>query len=193
MIEISESVIALIRRRAQSGVTEGRIANTSEKLYVRRCSHFHWRTGTIIMFTRDRGHHTGGWFKNPDYEACRHLSVSFREPYPERDPDALGDLHAIGALMRTMNNWRGLVPFDADLAHAWVKAIHGDDCRYLWEEGPFTAQGKELGVRHYRVFHDLNGEAIKPRGEVYSRELTARGWRSWSDQGVERPSHVDAD
>jgi hypothetical protein len=40
-------------------------------------------------------------------------------------------------------------------------------------------------VRHWRVFCDIIWQAIMPRGEVYSRELTERGWQSWSDLHVE--------
>lgn len=193
MTDMPESVIATILQRARSGVTTGRVQHPVEVAYVRRCSHFHWQSGTVIMFTRDTGHHSGGWFKSPDYERCRHLSLSFRVPYPGRDPTELGLVHNLGVLMRATGSYVPLRPFDAASAAAWVKLILGEDRRFAWEEGPFTPEGKELGVRHYRVFCDRNWEPILPRGEVYSRELTEKGWKSFSDVGASQPSHVSAE
>lgn len=88
----------------------------------------HRPSGSQLIYSRDVGHHTSGWFKNPDYERCRHLSIS-----------------------------------------------------YLWTEPPFTEQGKRDGVWHFRVFCDQGWQPLMPRGEVYSRELTERGWRSFSE------------
>ena len=189
--DIEEAAIAIIRARARSGTTNGRDLHPIEAAYLERCTHFHWRTGTIVMFTRDRGHHTGGWFKNPDYERCRHLSLSFRAPSPARAAHELGSPHRIARL-------GGLIQpraFDSSLAAEWVKLLHGDDRRYAWEEGAFSTQGRELAVRHYRVWCDQGWQAIKPRGEVYSRELTEAGWRSWSEvQGEDAPKNwVDAE
>lgn len=193
--DITESVIAMIRQRSRSGVTTGNDRHPVEREYLRRCTHFHWTTGTLVMFTRDTGHHSSGWFKNSDYEHCRHLSLSFRAPYPGRHADDLGNVHRIGRLMRQMNGWIELAPFNAAVAAEWVRLIHGDDARYAWHEGPFSAAGKEMGVQHWRVFTDPGGNAIKPRGEVYSRELTEAGWQSWSEvQGEHAPKNwVDAE
>jgi hypothetical protein len=190
---IDDSAIKLIRQRAQTGITTGRDRRPMERAYLDRCTHFHWRTGTIVMFTRDIGHHTGGWFKNPDFERCRHLSLSFRTLFPERDPASLANVATLGRLMRMSDTVMPLVPFQPRLADEWIKLIHGDDRRWAWEEGPFSPEGKEVGVRHYRVFCDAAWQALKPRGEVYSRDLTERGWKSYSDVGAERPSHVNAD
>lgn len=35
-----------------------------------------------VVFTKDTGYHTSGWWKNPDYERCWHLSISFVEKKP---------------------------------------------------------------------------------------------------------------
>jgi hypothetical protein len=180
-MEIPESIIRTIRLRASRGFSTGRDQLPRERLYYRSCTHLHWQSGTLIMFTRDTGHHTSGWFKNPDWERCLHLSLSFREPRPTCLPDYLASPHTIAELGGVI----ALAPFDSKIAAAWVKAILGDAARFAWTEGPFSAQGKELSVRHYRVFCDRNWEPIKPRGEVYSRELTEAGFQSWSDQHSE--------
>lgn len=185
---IGEAAVALIRMRARSGITTGHDQHPVERAYLRRCTHFHWRTGTVVMFTRDTGHHSSGWMKNPDFEHCRHLSLSFRQPYPERDPASLANVHTLGTLMRNADRIMELAPFDPGLAAEWVKLIHGEDRRLAWEEGPFSREGQQLSVRHYRVFTDPSGAAIKPRGEVYNTELTELGWKSWSEvQGESAP------
>lgn len=120
--------------------------------------------GTNLIFTRDVGHHTSGWFRNPDYERCLHLSTS--------------------ALPRAI--WTPDTPdLDAALQTAWVHAFFKDDVRYVWAESPKSAQGKQLGVWHWRLFCDEHWTPIMPRGEVYSSEFTELGWRSASEMGVE--------
>lgn len=47
--------------------------------------------GLMTILTRDIGYHSSGWWKNPDFERCLHLSISFfhpihRVPTPA-DPD----------------------------------------------------------------------------------------------------------
>lgn len=122
------------------------------------------RTSARLFFTRDGGMHTSGWFKNPDYERCYHLSISFRDPETGQP-----------------------APFDRHSAEVWVTAFFGDDQRYAWMEGPKTPDGKKCDVWHWRVFCDEHWQPIKPRGEVYSRELTAAGWESWSDRHGDAP------
>ena len=188
MMEIPETVVATIRRRARYGVTYGRDDTPSERTYYRRCTYLHWHTGTLVMFTRDAGHHTSGWMKNPDYERCLHLSLSFREPRPTAPVDQLAD----PAMVEILGGHVPLRPWDDALARRWVSAILGDGERYSWHEGPFSWQGNAAGVQHWRVFCDHGWKPIKPRGEVYSRELTEAGWRSWSDQQPE-PNWVSAE
>ena len=189
MTDIPDSVIRNILATANYGVTHGRDDRPEERALYRRCTHFHYRTGTIVIYTRDSGMHTSGWMKNPDYERCRHLSVSFRRPFPERAADQLGKPHIIAQFGGILE----LAPFDRRVANTWVRAILGDDARYAWEEGPFSDEGKQLDVRHWRVFCDPSWQAILPKGEVYSRVMPA-GWRSWSEvQGEDAaPNWVDA-
>lgn len=134
-------------------------AHTGQGLPPSACTYLHRPTGSLLIFTRDSGMHTSGWFKNPDYERCYHLSVSFRDPetmYPR--------------------------PFDRQLADRWVKAFYGDDRRYVWSESPKSEPGRINEVWHYRMFCNPMWRPMKPRGEVYSRELTEVGWQSWSEQ-----------
>lgn len=192
VMEIPENVIANIRRLARFGMTTGRDHLPHERAYIERCSHYHWHTGTVIMFTRDTSHHSSGWMKNPQFERCQHLSLSFRAPTPARSPDSLAAMMPLARMMRHSGLFLEPVPFDHDLARVWVKAILGEDRKMSWEEGPFSAEGKSLGVRHWRVFCDRGWNPIKPQGEVYSTDMTEKGWKSWSDQH-DQPNWVSAE
>lgn len=188
MMDISNGVIKVIRARALADVCDGR-ANARNAAYMQLCSHFHGHSGTLILFSRDHGHHTSGWMKNPDFERCWHLSLSFRTPFPAWPIERLASPHALAQLGAVI----GLVPFDWKLARQWVDAILGHDARLAWTESAKSPTGIELSVMHWRVFADEGWSAIKPRGETYRRDLTELGWKSWSDLNIERPSHVDAD
>lgn len=117
---------------------------------------FHAPSGTWLIYTRDTGHHSSGWFKNPDYERCLHLSLSFTEPHRP--------------LARR--------PRDYVLSDGWARLFFGDALRWAWAEPPVSARARELEVWHYRVFCDRFWLPLKPRGEVYSTEFTERGWKS---------------
>ena len=116
------------------------------------------REGVTLIYTRDTGHHSSGWWKNPDYERCRHLSVSFFDPLTMM-PDG----------------------FKRDRALDWARLMFGDDVSKLWIEPPYTIDGKLRGVHHYRLFCDAGWQPIIPRGEVYSTEFTELGWKSFSE------------
>ena len=186
---ISEDALHRIHRAAKSGVTRGRDRTPDERKYYRRCTHFHYRTGTVLMFTRDTGHHTSGWMKNPDYERCLHLSLSFRDVFPLMSPDRLGDVHTL----RQLGGTYALRPFDHDLAALWVHLILGDAKKLSWEEGAFSAEGRTVGVRHWRVFCGPGWEPLKPRGEVYNTDFTEKGWKSWSELQGPVKNWVDAE
>lgn len=123
-----------------------------------RCKALHIPTGTLLIFTRDAGMHSGGWWKNPDYERCWHLSLSFHDPITGES-----------------------APKNTKLTDEWLDAFYGDDQRYLWAESPYSLEGKRRGVWHYRLFCDPSWAPILPRGEVYSKEFTERGWMSFSE------------
>lgn len=114
---------------------------------------------TILIFTRDIGHHTGGMFRNPDYERCYHLSISFR--------DAITGEH---------------IPYEKKIAKMWVETFFSqDDLRKLWVESPKSEEGKRNDVWHYRLFCDEQWRGILPRKEVYSEDFTELDWKSFSE------------
>lgn len=190
MIEIPGSVVFEIRRRAQYGISRGRDDTLQERKYYRVCTWFHGATGSVVMFTRDSGHHSSGWMKNPDYERCLHLSLSFKEPL-ERSPDHLVNLDVMSRLGAPPLRQRD---FDWSLAGQWVISILHPHSHLAWHEGPFSREGKIAGVRHFRVFCDPAWVPWKPRGEVYNLDFTEKGWKSWSDiQGENaEPNWIDA-
>jgi hypothetical protein len=124
-------------------------------------SRIHHESGSKIIFTRDVDHHLSGWFRNPDYERCWHLSLSPIQPW----------LIVPG---RT-------IELDREITKMWCKAFFGPHLHLIWAEGPKSKIGKQAGVWHWRVFADTNWEPIKPRGEVYSSRWTERGWKSASE------------
>jgi hypothetical protein len=131
---------------------------------------------TIVMiFSRDVGHHSGGWLKNPDYERCWHLSLSFR-----------------GSDGHPMNPARRLerAPQMHRLAERLCDLFYGTNTRYIWAEPPFSKIGKRYQVWHYRVFCNEAWHPIVPRGEVYSKELTEKGWKSFSELYGHKPETV---
>lgn len=105
----------------------------------------------IVIFSRDVGHHSSGWWKNPDYERCYHLSISFPGG---RNKSAINKI---------------------------IDGLFGYYKKLLWIEPPYSPEGKQAEVWHYRLFCDENWNPIKPRGEVYSKQFTELGWRSFSE------------
>lgn len=105
-----------------------------------------------IVYTREEGYHSGGWWKNPDYERCYHLSIAFAGG---KDKKALSEI-----LKLLFNSYQHL----------------------LWVEPPYSDEGKKMEVWHYRLFCDEHWQPIKPRGEVYNTQFTERGWKSFSEK-----------
>ena len=122
-----------------------------------------------VIFTRDEGHHTCGWWKNPDYDRCEHLSLSFRDMDGQSiDPDPV-------------------------MTRDTINHFYGDHARLVWSEPPYSDEGKKSGVWHYRVFYAPDWKTpLLPRGEVYTKEFTEAGWLSSSanqariDEEIER-------
>lgn len=189
MSEVPDSVISTIRRRATVGLFDGQDTIQNRYYITRLCSHFHGLSGTIIIFSRDTGHHSSGWMKNPDYERCLHLSLSFRAPLEDWAIDRLANPQVLARLGGIFE----LAPFSMKRAQPWVERILSPDHNLAWRESPFTKTGKDLGVTHFRLFCDEAWKPIKPRGEVYSTDFTEKGWRSYSELNQPMPSHVNAD
>lgn len=136
----------------------------AEQAHIRRCHHDSDLTRTRIIFTRDTGHHSSGWMKNPDYERCFHLSLS---EYP-------ADVITRGHLLE----------FHEPRTQAlWLRAFFGEHARLTWCETAKSPEGIKRGVLHWRLFADAHWKPILPRGEVYSTEFTEKGWKSASELG----------
>lgn len=125
------------RLAALTGTWQGRGDND----YFARCRHNYRPMLASVILTRDEGAHTGGWWKNPDYERCWHLSVSFADGYSRAKGRRL------------------------------ARAVFGHDTTLLWIEPPYSDHGKAVGVWHYRLFCDSGWDPVKPSGEVYSRRM----------------------
>lgn len=157
---MSDVASRMTRRAHQAGVFNGH--NTPLNMAaMERCRYTSYETRTRLIFTRDGNHHASGWWKNPEYERCFHLSLS---PAPALViiPGALTELNT-----KTRD--------------AWLKAFYGEHVNKVWAESPYSPEGKKHNVWHYRVFCDEHWQPIIPRKEVYSKEFTPAGWMSYSD------------
>jgi hypothetical protein len=156
-----EKLATALKMHSKRGLFDGQNIDTA---YFAKAKRVHAETGAMLLFTRDVGYHSSGWFKNPDYERCYQLSLSFWDLENE--------------IAR---------PFEQKLAQAWVQCIFGQLSRYVWEESQPTESRKLVTaeVRHYRVFCDPAWNPIIPRGEVYTRDFIEIGWKSWSDKQYE--------
>lgn len=119
--------------------------------YFESCKWWIEKHDCCIIYTKDTGHHTCGWWKNPDYERCYHLSISFPGGKKKAVVEKLVDY------------------------------LFGQHKKWIWVEPPYSETGKRLDVWHYRLFCNAMWQPIKPRGEVYSTELTEAGWKSYSE------------
>jgi hypothetical protein len=164
---LKASVAKAMIREAQFWEYWGKPANLSDRMAIDAGTADHLPSGTRLIFTRDVGHHSSGWLKNPDFERCLHLSLSFRDPLT-------------GACL----------PRNVKLSEEWCELFFGNDIRKLSIEPPATPDGKAADVWHYRLFCTDHWLGIIPRGEVYSTELTERGWKSWSEIYGEEPEAV---
>lgn len=139
---------------AATGTWDGKVITA----YYNACRKVHTLRGVSSVMTRDVGYHSSGWWKNPDYERCMHLSLSFFDP----------------STMLPMRH-------DHAMAAKIVKAMFFPHAKFVWTEPPYSTTGRMHDVYHYRLFCNEHWQAIKPRGEVYSKELTDAGWKSFSD------------
>ena len=111
------------------------------------------------IFSLDTGAHASGWWKNPYYDTCWHLSISFQDIES-------GDK----------------APQDHNTAWKIVRGFFQAHARLVWSEPPRSKDGHAVDVWHYRLFVDrATGLPILPRGEVYTKTFTGAGWKSYSD------------
>jgi len=160
-------VVLFMKKEASFGTWDG-TESPRQIEYFKRCRKA--KFGTVLIYTRDVGMHTSGWFKNPDYERCLHLSMS---PAP------------------TMIRMPGTPELNSALRDEWLRSFFGRNMHLLWAESPKTKEGKALGVWHWRLFCDKNWDPILPRGEVYSTEFTEKGWKSSSELGIAIESNLN--
>lgn len=143
----------IVLSQSKKGIWDGKDPNE----YFFNCRFWIEKYNALILFTRDEGHHTCGWWKNPDYERCYHLSISFMDKFQNRKPHKKKE------------------------AEKLVKLFFGNNSNLVWCEPPYSKEGLKNEVWHYRLFCDENWKAIKPRGEVYSTQFTEVGWKSFSE------------
>lgn len=163
-----EKIVAHLRLACLTGFYNGLIEAPGQKQYVQRCTGFARVDGTCMIYTRDIGYHSSGWWKNPQFEQCFHLSISFKDPLTLRPAQ-----------------------FNHKRAKAVAKLFFGHDLEKVWMEPPYTPEGKHNGVHHYRLFTDPGWNPIKPTGEVYSKELTEKGWKSFSELHGDNAKNFD--
>jgi len=151
-------VVAWLMFHAKNWVHDG-YDTPNNRWMMDLCTAAHRPSGAILILTREQGYHSSGWWKNPDYERCWHLSLSFRDP-------ETGEHRAR----------------DKKESEQWIDEVFGATKTLLWIEPPFGPEGKHADVWHYRVFYAPGWEVpILPRKEVYSRDFTPAGFLSWSD------------
>jgi len=114
------------------------------------------RYPATVVFTKEEGYHSGGWWKNPDNERCWHLSISFRGGNERK------------------------------AANEIILYLFQPYQRLIWVEPPYSKEGKSLDVWHYRLFCDENWHPILPKGEVYNTHFTEKGWKSFTELQYER-------
>lgn len=164
-------LVSFAKLRAKRGIYDGRADKQNMRL-LRQCSHLYSINPEVsarLIYSRDAGHHSSGWWKNPDYERCLHLSISF-----------------------CVNPTDAPLTFDKRQAQTIAESFFGGDTRKCWIEPPYSPEGKHADVHHYRLFCDQSWTPMLPRGEVYHREFTEIGWRSFSEIHGRSTNDVDA-
>ncbi len=157
-IRTLEDAVRWLKFTCESGVYMGLIRHAIDRAYFQSCSVLLAELGITIIYTRDKGHHGNGWWKNPDYDKCYHLSIGFRD-VETNEP----------------------LPFNKEKGYEIAKMFFGDDVKLTWFESAFTGVGKKFEICHYRLFVDPTWQPIKPTGEVYSKLKTPASWKSFSE------------
>lgn len=145
---LDANVFERMKKVAWHGIFNGKDADD----YFYRCRWQWQKYDCLMIFTRDIGHHSSGWWKNPDYERCYHLSISFDGGINKNHLEKI------------------------------IKGLFGTNRNLIWVEPPYSEAGKSKETWHYRLFCDEHWQPIKPRGEVYSTQFTERGWKSFSEK-----------
>lgn len=133
-----------------------------------------------LQLSRDKMHHSVGWWRNADYEYCWHLSISARDRLKFEDAEA----------NRTPGTDVDLEDVPKDEVRYWARIIFGDDVDKLWNEPGGTdprldrpTSRKHAHIWHLRLFlnpllFNSRGEPFVPfipEGEVYHLTRWIRG------------------
>jgi hypothetical protein len=131
---------------------------SGETPYFVSCRRMNPFRGIATLMTRDVGYHTSGWWKNPDFERCYHLTVSYFDPQTQRP-----------------------MPQNHQVTAKIAKAMFFPHVKWVLVEPPYYETGQRRDVWHYRLFCDERWQPLKPSGEVYSTANTKAGWKSFSE------------
>ena len=71
--EPTEGIVSRLFNAANKGSFDGNYITP----YLESCRWYIERIDAQVVMTRDMGYHTSGWWKNPDYERCYHLSIDY--------------------------------------------------------------------------------------------------------------------
>lgn len=116
-----------------------------------------------LLLSRDRGHHSSGWWRNAEWEYCWHLSVSSR-PAVEARMAVIGLREDVGYIDR---------PREEEVY--WGRLFFGEHASMVWHEPGGTDPRLSLAesrrnksISHLRLFLDPETfEPFIPDGEVY--------------------------
>lgn len=134
----------------------------TEDLPSRTAPHEVW---VRLLLTRDRMHHSVGWWRNAEYEYCWHLSISSR-------PAADARL-ALAGLKRPEEV--GYVSLPQHEETYWGRLFFAEHANKVWHEpgGTDPRLTREEKLRHRHIVHlrlFLDPETLEPfipAGEVY--------------------------
>lgn len=121
-----------------------------------------------LLLSRDRMHHSVGWWRNADYEYCWHLSISAIERAEWERTRARATL----TNRPVKPNFEEVPKQDLDY---WAQLIFGEHIDKLWNEPggtdprltPVERHGRHV-MWHLRLFLEpLTMEPFIPTGEVY--------------------------
>lgn len=116
-----------------------------------------------LLLSRDRGHHSSGWWRNAEYEYCWHLSISSR-PAVEARMAIIGLREDVGYvdLPRVEEVYWGRLFFGGHASMVWHEP-GGTDPRL-----PAQDRHRNKAISHLRLFLDPETfEPFIPKGEVY--------------------------
>lgn len=116
-----------------------------------------------LLLTRDRMHHSVGWWRNAEYEYCWHLSISAR-------PAVSARLARIGLAESV-----GYVDLDRPEETYWGRLFFAEHAGKVWHEPGGTdprltraEAHRHSSISHLRLFLDPETfEPFIPTGEIY--------------------------